>query len=154
MYELCIESARASSALAPPQTQVSSNSLVYRIRLYWIATRKGPFEFLAGQSWSMMTPNRKQISALPGDLFYGQEYDVNYLNGLTWGRIPGIRFVYHPSNKVTTGISLENSTQYFGGSGGVISFLTQSAAVPAFIKTITRLVNRRRRQRVGDALSC
>src|SRR5262249_15699305 len=72
--------------------QVSSNSLLFRIRLYWIDTRKGPFEFLAGQSWSMMTPNRKQISALPGDLFYGQEFDVNYLNGLTWGRIPGLRF--------------------------------------------------------------
>lgn len=73
---------------------------------------------LAGQSWSMITPNRKQISALPGDLFYSQVVDVNYINGLTWGRIPGIRFLYHPSEKVTWGISLENATQYFGGSGG------------------------------------
>src|SRR3989442_8443808 len=51
-------------------TQVSSNSLLYRIRLYWVDARKGAFEMLAGQSWSMLTPNRKQISALPGDLFY------------------------------------------------------------------------------------
>ena len=54
-------------------TQVTSNSIVYRMRLYWISVRERHFEFLAGQSWSMMTPNRKQISALPGDLFYGQE---------------------------------------------------------------------------------
>src|SRR5215468_11191739 len=47
-------------------TQVTSNSIVYRLRLYWISVRQRKFEFLAGQSWSMMTPNRKQISALPG----------------------------------------------------------------------------------------
>jgi hypothetical protein len=99
-------------------TQVSSNSLLYRIRLYWVDARKGPVEVLAGQSWSMLTPNRKQISALPADLFYSQVVDVNYMNGLTWGRIPGIRFLYHPNEKVTAGISLENSSQYFGGSGG------------------------------------
>jgi hypothetical protein len=66
----------------------------------------------------MLTPNRKQISALPQDLFYSQVVDVNYMNGLTWGRIPGVRFLLHPSEKVTWGVSLENSSQYFGGSGG------------------------------------
>lgn len=104
--------------VAGNNTQVSSNSLLYRIRLYWVDLRKDKFEFLAGQSWSMLTPNRKQISALPGDLFYSQVYDVNYMNGLTWGRIPGARFLYHPSEKVTFGLSLENASQYFGGSGG------------------------------------
>src|SRR5262249_17397682 len=59
-----------------------------------------------------------QISALPDDLFYSQVIDVSYINGLTWGRIPGIRFLYHPNEKVTMGVSLEQSTQYFGGSGG------------------------------------
>lgn len=104
--------------VAANNTQVSSNSLLYRIRLYWVDLRKDKFEVLAGQSWSMMTPNRKQISALPGDLFYSQVVDVNYMNGLTWGRIPGARILYHPSEKVTFGLSLENSAQYFGGSGG------------------------------------
>ena len=104
--------------VAGNNTQVSSNSLLYRIRLYWVDVRKGAFEMLAGQSWSMMTPNRTQISALPGNLFFTQVVDVNYLNGLTWGRIPGIRFLYHPTDKATIGLSLENSTQYFGGSGG------------------------------------
>lgn len=99
-------------------TQVTSNSMLLRLRLYWVDVRKGKFEFLGGQSWSMMTPNRRQISALPGDLFYGQEFDVNYINGLTWGRIPGFRFLYHPSEKVTWGFSAENGDQYFGGSGG------------------------------------
>ena len=104
--------------VAGNNTQVSSNSLLYRIRLYWVDVRKNKLEFLAGQSWSMLTPNRKQISALPGDLFYSQVVDVNYMNGLTWGRIPGVRFLYHPTEKITFGLSLENSAQYFGGSGG------------------------------------
>ena len=104
--------------VASNNTQVSSNSLLYRIRLYWVDLRKDKFEFLAGQSWSMLTPNRKQISALPADLFYSQVVDVNYMNGLTWGRIPGARVLYHPSEKVTLGLSLENAAQYFGGSGG------------------------------------
>lgn len=99
-------------------TQVSSNSLIYRIRLYWVDLRKDKYEFLAGQSWSMITPNRKQISPLPADIFHSQVVDVNYMNGLTWGRIPGLRFVYHPSEKVTLGVALEQTTQYFGGSGG------------------------------------
>ena len=41
---------------------------------------------LGGQSWSMMTPERKGISPLPGDIFYSQDMDVNYQAGLTWGR--------------------------------------------------------------------
>jgi hypothetical protein len=104
--------------VAVNNTQVTSNPMGYRIRLYWVDVRKGKFEFLAGQSWSLMTPNRNGLSALPGDLFYGQEMDVNYLNGLTWTRNPGVRFLYHPSKQVTMGISLENSDQYAGGSGG------------------------------------
>jgi hypothetical protein len=99
-------------------TQVSSNSLILRIRQYYVTTRHNKFEFQAGQSWSMMTPNRVGISPLPQDLFYSQVVDVNYMNGLTWGRIPGVRFLLHPSEKVTWGLSLENSAQYFGGSGG------------------------------------
>jgi hypothetical protein len=112
-------------------TQVSSNSLLYRVRLYWIDVRKDKLEFLAGQSWSMLTPNRKQISALPADLFYSQVVDVNYMNGLTWGRIPGIRALYHPSEKVTFGLSLENATQYAGGSGGgAVPTLPAALATP------------------------
>jgi hypothetical protein len=99
-------------------TQVSSNSFLFRIRQYYVDLRKGEWEVLAGQAWSMLLPNRRGMSPLPADLFYTQVVDVNYTNGLYWGRIPGIRFIAHPNNKVAFGVSLENSTQYFGGSGG------------------------------------
>ncbi len=123
-------------------TQVSSNSLIYRIRLYWVDLRKKKFEFLAGQSWSMITPNRKQISPVPADLFYSLVVDVNYMNGLTWGRIPGIRFVYHPGDKVTMGVSLEQSTPYFGGSGGGgIPTLPAALATPEGFELDQNLIN-------------
>jgi hypothetical protein len=97
---------------------VTNGAFVPRIRLYWVDVRKGQWEVLAGQSWSMLTPNRKGISALPGDLFYSQVIDVNYMAGLTWTRQPGVRFLYHPSKTVTWGVSFENPEAYIGGSGG------------------------------------
>lgn len=105
---------------APPNggLAVTSNPYVFRLRLYWVDLIKGKFEFLAGQSWSLMTPNRKGISPLPGDLFYSQDVDVNYQLGLVWGRIPGFRFGYHPSDKVAFGLAIENSEPYVGGGNG------------------------------------
>ena len=102
-----------STALA-----VSNGAIVPRLRLYWADVRKGKVEFLAGQSWSMMVPNRNGISALPGDLFYSQVIDINYIAGLTWTRQPGLRILYHPSKKVTFGFSVEQPDQYIGGSAG------------------------------------
>jgi len=97
---------------------VSSNPYVFRMRLYWVDLRKGSSEFLAGQTWSLMTPNRKGLSPLPGDLFYSQDIDVNYQLGLTWGRIPEFRYVYHPNEKVAVGFALSNSEPYIGGGNG------------------------------------
>jgi hypothetical protein len=109
---------------------VSSNPYVFRLRLYWVDLTKGKFEFLAGQSWSMMTPNRRGISPLPGDIFYSQDIDVNYQAGLTWGRIPGYRVVLHPNSKVAFGVAAENSEPYVGGGNG-----GSGATLPAAIST-------------------
>jgi hypothetical protein len=97
---------------------VTNGAFVPRLRLFWLDVRKGDWEILGGQSWSMLTPNRKGLSALPGDLFYSQATDVNYIAGLTWTRQPGIRFIYHPASTVALGLSLENPDQYMGGSSG------------------------------------
>jgi hypothetical protein len=107
---------------------VTNGAFVPRLRLYWVDVRKGKVEFLAGQSWSMLTPNRTGISALPGNLFYSQVIDVNYMAGLTWTRQPGMRVLYHPSAKVTFGFSAENPDQYIGGSAGG-SVITLPAAL-------------------------
>lgn len=97
---------------------ITNGSFVPRIRLYWVDMQKSKFELLAGQSWSLLTPNRTGLSPLPGDVFYSQVMDVNYLIGLTWTRQTGVRFVYHPNPKVAMGVSFENPNQYMGGYGG------------------------------------
>jgi len=97
---------------------VTTNSDAFRLRLYWVDLRKGKFEILGGQTWSLMTPGRKGISPLPADVFYTNDYDVNYHLGLVWGRIPEFRMVYHPSDKVAMALALGNPEQYIGGSGG------------------------------------
>jgi hypothetical protein len=106
---------------------VTNGAFVPRIRLYWVDVRKGAIEFLAGQSWSLLTPSRKGISPLPGDIFYSQVMDVNYIAGLTWTRQPGLRLVFHPSDAVAIGFAAENPNQYVGGSAGGPSITPPSA---------------------------
>jgi hypothetical protein len=95
---------------------VTSNSDTLRMRLYWVQYQKGKFEFLGGQSWSFLTPNRNGLSPMPGDLFYTQDVDTNYQMGLTWGRTPQFRFIAHATDTVTAGVSIENPQQYTGGA--------------------------------------
>src|SRR3984893_9667747 len=109
---------------------VSSNPYVFRLRLFWVDVQKGKNEFLAGQSWSLMTPNRRGISPLPSDIFFSQDIDVNYQLGLTWGRIPGFRYVYHASDKVAFALALENSEPYVGGGNGGSAAVLPAAISP------------------------
>ena len=111
---------------APNGIDVTSNSNTLRMRLYWVQFTKGKFEFLAGQSWSLMTPNRNGLSPVPGDLFYGQDVDTNYQMGLIWGRTTQFRFVTHATDTVTAGVSIENPEQYVG------SAVVLPAAFPTF----------------------
>ncbi len=107
--------------LGTPASQniaVTSNSNLLRSRLYWVDVRRGSWEVLGGQTWSLLTPGRKGISPLPGDLFYSQDIDVNYQAGLFWGRIPELRVVYHPTKTVAFAVALDSPDQYGGGSSG------------------------------------
>jgi hypothetical protein len=97
---------------------VSSNAATMRMRLYFADFRWKGWEFLAGQSWSMLTPNRTGISPIPGDIFYTMDMDIAYQAGLVWARQPQVRAVYHASGGITAGLSLENPDQYVGGANG------------------------------------
>ena len=94
---------------------LGSHSNTLRMRLYWVDVRRGKWEVLAGQSWSMMTPNRVGISPMPGDLFYSQDVDTNYQVGLIWLRTPGVRVVLHANDHIAWGFALEDPEQFTGG---------------------------------------
>lgn len=94
---------------------VGSHSNTLRMRLYWVDVRRGKWEVLAGQSWSMMTPNRVGISPMPGDIFYSQNMDTNYQVGLIWLRTPGVRLVLHANDHIAWGFALEDPEQFTGG---------------------------------------
>ena len=100
---------------APGNLEVTSHSNTMRMRLYWVDVHRGKWEVLAGQSWSMMTPNRTGISPMPGDIFFSQDMDTNYQVGLVWLRTPGFRVVYHANSNWTLGVALEDPEQYTGG---------------------------------------
>jgi hypothetical protein len=101
---------------APTNLNVASNSDTLRMRVYFVDVQHGPWEFLAGQDWSMLTPNRKGISPLPNDVFYTQDVDVNYQVGLVWERTPQLRLLYHVDDHLTLGFSAENPDQYVGSA--------------------------------------
>jgi hypothetical protein len=104
---------------------VTSNSNTLRSRLYFIDYRKGRIELFGGQDWSMLTPNRNGIGFMPADIFNTQDMDTNYNVGLTWERTAQFRLIFHPSNTVAFGVSIENPQQYIGSA---ITFPT--AATP------------------------
>jgi len=114
---------------------VSSNPFVFRMRLYWVDVSKNNWEFLAGQSWSLMTPNRVGVSPLPGDVFYSQDMDVNYQAGLVWSRVGSFRGAYHFGNKAAFALAVENSEPYIGGGNG-----GSAVTVPAAISSASGVV--------------
>jgi hypothetical protein len=94
--------------LIAANANVTSKSDSLRMRLYFGDYRRGKWEILGGQDWSMMTPNRKGIGVFPSDIFYSQDMDTNYQVGLTWKRTPQFRVMYHPSDSWVLGVSVEN----------------------------------------------
>jgi hypothetical protein len=98
---------------------VTSNADTFRMRNIFVDVRKGIFEVLGGQDWSLATPNRNGLSPVPSDIFYTQNMDTNYQAGLVWSRQTQFRFTLHPNDNFAVALSLENPQQYIGGSGGL-----------------------------------
>ena len=90
---------------------VTSNSNTMRMRVYFGDYRRGKWEVMGGQDWSMLTPSRKGLGIMPGDVFFTQNMDTNYQVGLPWTRQPQFRVMYHPTDEWTLGVSVENPDQ-------------------------------------------
>jgi hypothetical protein len=95
---------------------VTSNADTLRMRNYFVDLRNGQWELLAGQDWSLLTPNRVGLSPLPSDIFYSNDMDTNYQAGLTWARQPQIRLTFHATDELAFAVSFENPDQYVGSA--------------------------------------
>src|SRR6185312_7880031 len=77
---------------------VTSNPHTNRVRLYWLDLKRGNWEFLAGQSWGLETPNRKGLSPNPADLMLTIGEDANVHVGIPYTRAGLFRVVLHPND--------------------------------------------------------
>ena len=100
----------------PANAYVTANSNSLRMRVFWADVRRGKWEVLAGQEWSLLTPNRVGLSPYTQDVFYTLNEDPNFQVGLIWARQAQFRAVYHPSSNWAVGLSLENPQQFAPGS--------------------------------------
>jgi hypothetical protein len=98
---------------------VTSNSDTFRMRLYFGDYRRGKWEVMAGQDWSMLTPSRKGLGIMPADVFFSQNMDTNYQVGLPWTRQPQFRVMFHPNDEWTAGISVENPDAFLFGTTNI-----------------------------------
>jgi hypothetical protein len=100
---------------APTGLNVTTNSNTPRMRLYWGQYRQGAFEFVTGQAWSLITPNRNGVSPDTADVFASQVVDPNLQAGMIWNRTMQFRVAGHLSDSLTVAASIENPDQYVGG---------------------------------------
>ena len=96
----------------PPNAYQTSNSDSLRLRVYWADVKHGKWEFLGGQEWSLLQPNRVGLSPNTADIFYTLNEDPNFQVGLIWVRQPQFRLTYHATKSWAIGASLENPEQF------------------------------------------
>jgi hypothetical protein len=100
----------------PSNGYVSTNSDSLRLRVYFTDLKRGQWELLAGQSWSMLTPNRVGVSPFLSEIYNTLHLDTNYQVGLTYARQTQLRAVYHVTDNVALAVSAENPQQFSGSA--------------------------------------
>lgn len=93
---------------------VTSNPHTDRLRLYWLDLRRGKWEFLGGQSWGMLTPNRVGVSPFPSDLATTYNEDAQIQVGINYTRAAQFRAAYHFNDNFVWAFGIENPQQYVG----------------------------------------
>ena len=106
----------------PANVFVTANSHTNRIRLYWLDLKRGSWEFLAGQSWGLETPNRKGLSPNPADLFLTIGEDANVHVGVPYSRAGLFRAVWHASDNFQWGLEMQNPQQFVGAGEVIFPF--------------------------------
>jgi len=98
-----------------PSVYQSVNPHTNRLRLYFADFKRGKWEFLGGQTWSWLTPNRNGIGPMPVDLAVTYNEDQNLGVGVPYTRAAEFRVAYHPNEHWAMGVGIENANQFIGG---------------------------------------
>ena len=98
-----------------PGVYQSVNPHTNRLRLYFVDLKRGKWEFLAGQTWSWLTPNRNGIGPMPPDLAITYNEDQNLGVGVPYTRAAEFRVAYHANEHWALGLGIEDANQYIGG---------------------------------------
>lgn len=92
----------------------SVNGHTLRLRLFFADARRNKWEFLAGQTWSWITPNRNGQGPMPVDLALTYNEDQNIGVGIPFTRATEFRVAYHFNDRWAFGAGIENPNQFIG----------------------------------------
>lgn len=94
---------------------VGTNPHTFRLRLYFLDIKRGMWEVLAGQSWSLITPNRVGVSPMPSDLATTYAIDANIHVGVPHSRDGQFRVAVHPNDNFSWAVAIDNPQQFTNG---------------------------------------
>jgi hypothetical protein len=97
-----------------PNVYQTVNSTTQRLRLYFADVKRGKWEFLGGQTWSWLTPNRNGLGPMPNGLAITYNEDQNLMVGVPYTRAAEFRAAYHPNEHWAMGVGIEDPNQYIG----------------------------------------
>lgn len=100
----------------PANSDSSTKSDSFRLRVAWAQVRHGRWEVVTGQTWSLLTPTRVGLSPASENIFTALRLDSSYLAGMVFSRQPGVRFTYRPTKWAELAVSLENPDQFVPSS--------------------------------------
>jgi hypothetical protein len=100
----------------PANSNISTKSDSFRLRLAFVQLRHDNWEVVAGQTWTLLTPTREGLSPFPDNIFTALRLDTSYLAGLVYDRQPSVRFVYHVTDGWALAVALENPQQFVPSS--------------------------------------
>jgi hypothetical protein len=101
---------------------VTSNGHTPRLRLYWLDLKRGKWEFLAGQTWGLTTPNRVGVSPNPADLSLGYQEDASIGVGYNYTRAAEFRAAYHFNDHWVWAVAAQNPDQFVGAGETLFPF--------------------------------
>ena len=107
---------------APTANSNESNSYTPRLRQAFAVYDRSDLGFyvLGGQTWSLLTMDKKGIGYMPSAYNIPMQIDAQYIPGFTWSRQPQFRIAKSFDNeKLWVAASIENpQTVYYNGPNG------------------------------------